>query len=92
MHINPSQPPSLENPFVGTNKTGSGMIPEKSQPPSLENPFVGGRGNPCLWRRNCGSQPPSLENPFVGTLCPVRYRKRVLSLNLQAWRIPLWDF
>ena len=37
-----SQPPSLENPFVGKSsvQTIQGVFYE-SQPPSLENPFVG---------------------------------------------------
>ena len=40
-----SQPPSLENPFVGSRHVNKLVDYEYvSQPPSLENPFVG----PCL--------------------------------------------
>ena len=61
-----SQPPSLENPFVG--RTACIKIPDfsASQPPSLENPFVGSAGVPYCLIIFIMSQPPSLENPFVG--------------------------
>ena len=37
-----SQPPSLENPFVGEHRTDKELRAAlTSQPPSLENPFVG---------------------------------------------------
>ena len=40
---NESQPPSLENPFVGPNSLLYSLktSQNRSQPPSLENPFVG---------------------------------------------------
>ena len=39
-----SQPPSLENPFVGGYQAlGMSIADVQSQPPSLENPFVGDR-------------------------------------------------
>ena len=39
-----------------------------------------------------GSQPPSLENPFVGELILRNGNVFAMDgLNLQAWRIPLWE-
>ena len=38
-----SQPPSLENPFVGVRQEKHELASLQSQPPSLENPFVGRR-------------------------------------------------
>ena len=60
-----SQPPSLENPFVGSESREQQALFRWSQPPSLENPFVG-VGCYHLWYHRTWSQPPSLENPFVG--------------------------
>ena len=108
-----SQPPSLENPFVGTPTHQNATVPPSlnlqawriplwvllfffvhgvthlSQPPSLENPFVGDAIIGVL-RGALTSQPPSLENPFVGNQPQPETLRLILSLNLQAWRIPLW--
>ena len=59
-----------------------------SQPPSLENPFVGFIAS-SKYAVIPKSQPPSLENPFVGITNQI-FSIYIYSLNLQAWRIPLW--
>ena len=110
-----SQPPSLENPFVGVEMdlqmlrilrlnlqawriplwvlgaSGIGKTSQIrwSQPPSLENPFV---GNHRPWTK-CGNLAVSTSKPGE-SLCGLHREKRQqmasYSLNLQAWRIPLW--
>ena len=60
-----SQPPSLENPFVGIKVVTPRPFMRQSQPPSLENPFVGEVSDMDTVAYG-PSQPPSLENPFVG--------------------------
>ena len=61
-----------------------------SQPPSLENPFVGCTDDGKT-KRDTRSQPPSLENPFVGKFSFNKAVDDAMCLNLQAWRIPLWE-
>ena len=63
-----SQPPSLENPFVGKN---TGFFPNKIQEKSLNLqawriPLWAGLTSRLGGTTNSRSQPPSLENPFVG--------------------------
>ena len=87
-----SQPPSLENPFVGP-KNGQKRIFECKVSTSKPGESLCGRIFQIKYVIFCTeSQPPSLENPFVGH-CRYHPTGAVLhgGLNLQAWRIPLWD-
>ena len=87
-----SQPPSLENPFVGElkeNKIYGDVL--WSQPPSLENPFVG--SHYCIihtfFTTTVSTSKPG--ESLCGLILPmVPSNPTVKGLNLQAWRIPLW--
>ena len=61
-----SQPPSLENPFVGAANFLSRSLRSLSQPPSLENPFVG-------WSSSAMRDGPPVSTSKPGeSLCGVR--------------------
>ena len=85
-----SQPPSLENPFVGGDADAERLF-------DIYDCLNLQAWRIPLWVKitvvtNLDarlSQPPSLENPFVG-VHDERWKHGLPSLNLQAWRIPLW--
>ena len=87
-----SQPPSLENPFVGFQRDSlesSGST--SSQPPSLENPFVGeGGSSPVYLSCHCVSTSKPGESLCGNDHEHVTISVSAPGLNLQAWRIPLW--
>ena len=85
-----SQPPSLENPFVGRrlSKEPYGKYLQ-SQPPSLENPFVG----LYICQNNYSSCDGLNLQAWRIPLWVGFYEcngVEAVGLNLQAWRIPLW--
>ena len=85
-----SQPPSLENPFVGEiprdYRSGPGIVSTSKPGESL----CGKKKRKVFFNRERESQPPSLENPFVGDFLNHEDMTETVGLNLQAWRIPLW--
>ena len=86
-----SQPPSLENPFVGQPwehdlTTAWGLNLQAWRIPlwvSITKPYTN--------RRTISLNLQAWRIPLWGEDAVRTIVKRVRSLNLQAWRIPLWE-